>query len=174
MSSTVWIIVGIILVVFIGVNIWMYLVAQKRQKAFDAQYSAAKERHEVFVLHKKITKERPKEGWARFMKFKNYQVVGRINLSQTVKGMQMGKTQTVNFHTTKAEYEKIQINHRYRMDLAGNYIGYVAAPAPVKEKDKKAKAKADAKQQAAKGKTNANAKTDAKSAKGANKKDKAK
>lgn len=175
-----WIVVGIILVVFIGVNVWMYLVAQKRQKAFDAQYDAAKERHEVFVLNKKIVKERPKQGWARFMKFKTYQVVGRISLNQTVKGMQMGRMQTVTFHAPKNEFEKIQINHRYKMDIAGNYIGYVAAPAPMSEKDKKAKAKADAVKakanakdaKQAKGKADANAKSaDAKSG---GKKDKAK
>ncbi|MGZ4032532.1 MAG: hypothetical protein ACXVP5_07840 [Tumebacillaceae bacterium] len=140
-----WIIVvAIIVVAFMGVNIWMYLKAQKRQKAFDAQYNSAKERHEVFVLNKKIVKERPKQGWAKFMKFKTYQVVGRLNLSQTVKGMQMGRMQTVTFHTSKDQFEKIQINHKYKMDLAGNYIGHVLAPPPVKDKDKK-KGKADTK-----------------------------
>jgi hypothetical protein len=172
---TTWIIVVIaVVLLFFGVNIWMYLSAQKRQKAFDAQYSAHKERHEVFVLNKKIVKERPKQGWAKLMKFKTHQVVGRLNLSQTVKGMQMGRMQTVTFHTSKAEYEKIQVNHKYKMDIAGNYIGYVAAPAPVKEKDKK-KGKVDAKT-AAKGKVDAKGKgaDNKQPAKAGGKKDKAK
>lgn len=171
MTTWIYIVIAVVLI-FFGVNIWMYFTANKRQKAFDAQYNAHKERHEVFVLNKKIVKERPKQGWARFMKFKTHQVVGRLNLSQTVKGMQMGRMQTVTFHTSKAEYEKIQINHKYKMDIAGNYIGYVAAPAPVKEKDKK-KGKVDAKT-TAKGKTDAKGKgADTKQVKAGGKKEKA-
>lgn len=114
----------------------MMLYARKRQKAFDAQYSAAKERHEIFVLSKKISKERPKTKWGRFVKVKTYQVVGRVNVSQAIRGMQMSRMQTVSFQTTKREFEKIQVNHKYKMDIAGNYIGYVLAPVPTKDSGK--------------------------------------
>jgi hypothetical protein len=138
-----WIIWIAVLVILIGVYIWLFFYTRKRQRAFDEQYYAAKERHEVFVLSKKIVKERPKTGWFKYAKFKNYHVVGRVNLSQTVKGIHMSRMQTVTFQTTKTEYEKIQPNHKYKMDIAGNYIGLVVN-APL-TKDKKKTAKADLK-----------------------------
>lgn len=117
-----------ILVVLVGLYVWLYLYTRKRQKKFDEQYNAAKERHEIFVLNKKVTKESAQNRWMRFAKFKTYHVVGRVSVAQKVKGIQMSRMQTVNFHTTKTEYEKIQVNHKYKMDIAGNYIGYVHAP----------------------------------------------
>lgn len=129
-----WIIVIAVAVILIGLYSWAFIWARKRQKKFDAQYSSAKERHEVFVLNKKIVKERPQTGVAKFIKVKTYQVTGRINLAQTVKGVQMSRMQTVTFQTTKEEFNKIQGNHKYKMDIAGNYIGYVLAPLPQKEK----------------------------------------
>lgn len=123
-----WWITLVVLVVLVGLYVWMFLYTRKRQKKFDEQYNAAKERHEIFVLNKKITKESPQNRWMRFAKFKNYQVIGRLSVAQKVKGIQMSRMQTVNFHTTKAEYEKIQVNHKYKMDIAGNYIGFVHAP----------------------------------------------
>lgn len=131
-----WIVVGIVFLALVAAYIVVFLYARKRQKAFDAQYRAAKERHEVFVLNKKIVKERPETRWGRWMKIKTYQVVGRVSVSQAVRGIQMSRMQTVPFRTTKAEYDKIQVNHKYKMDIAGNYIGYVVAPPPVKEKTK--------------------------------------
>jgi cbb3-type cytochrome oxidase subunit 3 len=125
-----WWITLVILVVLVGLYVWLYLYTRKRQKKFDEQYNAAKERHEIFVLNKKITKESAQNRWMRFAKFKTYHVVGRVSVSQKVKGIQMSRMQTVNFHTTKSEYEKIQVNHKYKMDIAGNYIGYVHAPLP--------------------------------------------
>ncbi len=139
-----WIIVIAVAVILIGLYTWAFIWARRRQKKFDEQYLAAKERHEVFVLNKKIVKERPQTGVAKFIKVKTYQVTGRINLSQTVKGVQMSRMQTVTFQTTKEEYNKIQGNHKYKMDIAGNYIGYVVAPQPQKEKKSK-KAAAQAK-----------------------------
>lgn len=123
-----WIITLAIVIVLAGVWVWMFLVARRRQKAFDAQYEAAKERREVFVLNKRIVKERGQTRLTKYTKFKNYQVVGRITLSQTVRGVQMNKAQNVTFRTTKAEYDKILPNRRYKMDVAGNYIGYVVGP----------------------------------------------
>ncbi|MCL6636503.1 MAG: hypothetical protein K6T26_01030 [Alicyclobacillus sp.] len=132
-----WIITIVVLLVLAGLYVWAYRYARKRQQAFEAQYNAAKERHEVFVLHKRIVRERPKTGWLRFIRVKNYQVVGRVNVSQAVRGIQLNRMQTVTFHTTKGEYDKIQPNHRYKMDIAGDYIGYVVAP-PAKGKGKDA------------------------------------
>jgi cbb3-type cytochrome oxidase maturation protein len=135
--TTSLIIIIVIAVLLIGFYTWTFLWTRKRQKKFDAQYTAAKERHEVFVLNKKIVKERPQSGLVKFIKVKTYQVTGRVNVSQAVKGVQMSRMQTVTFHTTKQEYEKIQGNHKYKMDIAGNYIGYVIAPPPQKEKKSK-------------------------------------
>ncbi|MDP9727611.1 hypothetical protein FY534_10610 [Alicyclobacillus sp. TC] len=134
-----WIIIGILFVVFVAVYLGVFLYTRKKQKAFDEQYLSMKERHEVFVLNKKITKERPQQGWARFMKMKSYQVVGRVTVSQAMRGMQMSKMQTVTFRTTKQEYDKIEINHKYKMDIAGNYIGNVIAPTPSKQKKSSSK-----------------------------------
>lgn len=131
-----WILWVIIAVVLVGLYVWAILFARKRQRKFDQQYQAVKERHEIFVLHKKIVKERPPKGMFKRIPMKTYQVVGRIHVSQSVRGMQMSKMQQMTFQTTKGEFAKIQPNHRYKMDIAGNYIGYVAAPPPVKEKGK--------------------------------------
>lgn len=127
-----WIVTGAVLVVVIAAYVVLFLYTRKRQKAFDAQYNSMKERHEVFVLSKKVSRERPKQRWGRFIKVKTYQVVGRVTVSQAVKGMQMSKMQTVTFQTTKPIFDKIQPNHKYKMDIAGNYIGRVIAPSPSK------------------------------------------
>jgi len=135
--TTYWIIFGIILLVIIAAYIVLFFYTRKRQKTFDEQYMSMKERHEVFVLNKKVVRERAKSGWAKYARFKTYQVIGRISISQAVRGIQMSKMQTVTFHATKQEYEKIKVNHKYKMDIAGNYIGYVVAPLPSKDKGKK-------------------------------------
>ena len=129
-----WIVVGSLAVVLIAAYIALFVWSRKRQKRFDEQYNSAKERHEVFVLNKKMVKEKPKTGMFKFIKVKTYQVVGRVNLSQAVKGITMNRMQVVTFQTTKEEYGKIQPNHRYKMDVAGNYIGNVIAPPPQKKK----------------------------------------
>jgi hypothetical protein len=131
-----WIVVIGLLVLFIGGYTWLFLYARKRQKAFDEQYNALKERRELFVLSKKIVRERPKSGWLRFARFKTYQVTARVPVSQSIRGIQVNRMQVMTFHTTKSEWEKIQPNHKYKMDIAGNYIGYVVAPPPTKQKDK--------------------------------------
>jgi len=136
-----WIVLGIITVILLATYIALILWTRRRQKKFDEQYNAAKERHEVFVLNKKITKERPRTGRMKFIKVKTYHVVGRVNMSQAVKGITMARMQTVTFQTTKDEFKKIQLNHRYKMDIAGNYIGNVVAPPPPKGKAGKAEAK---------------------------------
>lgn len=125
-----WIVMGVIVLAAIAAYVVTYLYARRRQKTFDAQYNAAKERHEVFVLSKKTARERPNTRLGRFMKVKTYQVVGRVSVSQAVRGMQMSRMQTVTFQTMQREYDKIQVNHKYKMDIAGNYIGYVLASQP--------------------------------------------
>jgi hypothetical protein len=134
-----WIVSIIVIVVIIAAYAGVFLFARKRQKAFDVRYEAAKERHEVFVLNKKVIRERPKSGLLKYARFKTYQIVGRVSVSQAVKGIQMSRMQTMTFHTSKSEYEKIQGNHKYKMDVAGNYIGYVIAPLakPVKKSNAK-------------------------------------
>lgn len=126
-----------IFVILVAAYVWIFLYARKRQKKFDEQYNAAKERHEVFVLNKKVVKERPRQKWLKYAKFKTYQVVGRLSVSQSVRGVQMSKMHTMTFQTSKSEYEKIEPNHKYKMDLAGNYIGFVNAPVAGKTKSKK-------------------------------------
>lgn len=145
MWGWIGIIVGV--VVLVGLYVWLYLYTRKRQRDFDEQYMAAKQRFDVFVLNKKVVREAGQSKWLKYMKFKTYQVVGRISVSQKVKGVQMSRVQAMTFHTTKSEYEKIQPQHRYKMDVAGNYIGYVLAPAPGKQnkqKDKSGKSKGGA------------------------------
>lgn len=138
-----WIVIGIIALVLIGVYVVLGLYARKRQKKWDEQYRAAKERHEVFVLHKKVLREKGPSGWQKYAKFKTYQVTGRVSVSQAVKGVQMSRMQTVTFYTSKDEYERIAVNHKYKMDIAGNYIGYVVGgSAPVKGKSTKVVTKA--------------------------------
>jgi hypothetical protein len=146
-----WIVTIIILVVIIAVYVVVFLYARKRQKTFDAQYDAAKERHEVFVLNKKVVRERPKSGWMKYTRFKTYQIVGRVSVSQAVKGIQMSRMQTMTFHTSKSEFDKIQNNHKYKMDIAGNYIGYVNAPILTKD-TKKPRGKGTAKPELKSGK----------------------
>jgi hypothetical protein len=133
----IWIIVGI--AVLVGLYVWLYLFTRKRQRDFDEQYLAAKQRFDVFVLNKKIVREAGQSRWLKYMKFKTYQVVGRVNVTQKVKGVQMSRMQVMSFHTTKSEYEKIHTQHRYKMDIAGNYIGFVLAPAPGKQAKQKGK-----------------------------------
>ncbi|QQE80235.1 hypothetical protein [Alicyclobacillus sp. SO9] len=128
-----WIILGIVTVVLIAAYIVVFIWARRRQRTFDQQYNAAKERHDIFVLNKKMVRERPKTGMLRYMKVKTYQVIGRVNLSQTVKGIQMSRMQTVTFQTSKEQYQKIEPNHKYKVEIAGNYIGNVYAP-PVQKK----------------------------------------
>ena len=123
-----WYVIGGLFVVFIGLYSWLFWWTRKRQKKFEAQYNAAKERRDIFVLHKRVVREKPKTGWFRYIPVKTYQVVRRVSLSRSVRGIHMSKMQTITFHTTKDQYDKIQPNHRYKMDVAGNYIGYVVAP----------------------------------------------
>ncbi|WAH40876.1 hypothetical protein NZD89_21685 [Alicyclobacillus fastidiosus] len=122
-----WIIIGGILVIVIAVYTVVFIFARKRQKAFDAQYLAMKERHEVFVLNKRRLRERGQSGVTKYVPFRTYQVVGRVTVGQTMKGVHMNRVQNVTFRTTKEEYDKIQINHKYRMDIMGNYIGNVVS-----------------------------------------------
>lgn len=137
MRLVYWIVTGVIFVALIAGYVALFLFARKRQKKFDEQYLAMKERKEVFVLGKKRVRERPNNKWMKFARVKTYQVTGRVTVSQAVRGIQVNRMQTVTFQTTKQEYEKIQVNHKYKMDIAGNYIGNVVAPPPVKVKKKK-------------------------------------
>ncbi|GEO25545.1 hypothetical protein AAC03nite_13300 [Alicyclobacillus acidoterrestris] len=136
-----WIIVGGILVIVIAGYTVVFIIARKRQKAFDAQYLANKERHEVFVLNKRRLRERGQSGITKFIPFPTYQVVGRVTVGQTMKGVQMNRVQNVTFRTTKEEYDKIQVNHKYRMDIMGNYIGSVVSEVQSKRAQRSAKMK---------------------------------
>lgn len=131
-----WIIIGGA-AVLIGAYVTLVIWARKKQQAFEEEYEAAKERHEMFVLVKRAVRKRPESGVLRFIRIKTYEIVGRMNVFQNVKGMQMSRMQTVTLHTTKGEYRKIEVNHSYRMDVAGNYIGSVVTPPQQRRKSSK-------------------------------------
>lgn len=118
---------GSIVLVLIIAYVVLFIFARRRQKAFDAQYVAMKERHEVFVLSKRRLRERGEKGFSKYIPVRTYQVVGRITVGQTMKGVNMNRVQNVTFRTTKDEYERIEVNRKYRMDIMGNYIGAVIA-----------------------------------------------
>jgi len=120
-----WIIVGGIVVLLIIAYTVVFIWARRRQKKFDTQYLSMKERHEVFVLNKKSVRERGPSGVSKYIPFRTYQVVGRVTVGQTMKGVHMNRVQNVTFRTMKDEYEKIEVNHKYKMDIMGNYIGNV-------------------------------------------------
>ncbi|WAH35851.1 hypothetical protein [Alicyclobacillus dauci] len=122
-----WFIVGGIVVILLAAYIVVFLFARKRQKAFDAQYLAMKERHEVFVLSKRRVRERGEKGVAKYIPIRTYQVVGRVTVGQTMRGVHMNRVQNVTFRTTKEEYDRIEVNHKYKMDIMGNYIGAVVS-----------------------------------------------
>jgi hypothetical protein len=124
-----WIIIGIA-VVLVGGYVALIIWAHRKQRAFEEEYEAAKQRHEVFVLIKRTVRKKPESGLLRFVKVKTYEVVGRMNVFQSIKGMQMSRMQTVTLQTTKGEYRKIEVNHSYKMDVAGNFIGNVLARTP--------------------------------------------
>jgi hypothetical protein len=120
-----WIIEAVIAIVIIGVLTALILWGRQRQKDFDAQYDAMKKQQDVFVLQKLVLWERPPESKIPMLKVKTYKVVGRMNLSQSVKGMDYSRMQTVVLQTTKREYKKLKPNHRYKMEIAGTFIGKV-------------------------------------------------
>ena len=122
-----WMILGIA-AVSLGTYIALVVWTRRKQREFKARYESSRERHEVLVLIKRTTRKNPESGMLRFFKFKTYEVVGKLNLSQTMKGVRVSRMQTVTFQTTRSEYRKIEPYHSYRMDVAGDYIGYVAAP----------------------------------------------
>ncbi|ACV58000.1 hypothetical protein Aaci_0960 [Alicyclobacillus acidocaldarius subsp. acidocaldarius DSM 446] len=122
-----WIIVLSVLAALIAAYTAFYFWARKRQRQFDEQFLAHKQRFEVFVLSKRRVRERGKQGIARFVPLTTYQVVGRVTLGQTMKGLHVHRTANVTFRTTKEEYDKIEVNRKYRMDIAGDFIGNVVA-----------------------------------------------
>ncbi|WP_174520857.1 hypothetical protein [Alicyclobacillus acidiphilus] len=120
-----WIIFLGVIVLLIVVYTILFLYARRRQRAFDEQYLANKERHEVFVLNKKRVREKGNSGISKYVPFRTYQVTGRITVGQTMRGVNMNRVTNVTFRTTKEEYDKIEVNHKYKMDIMGNYIGNV-------------------------------------------------
>lgn len=120
------ILVGVVVILLIAYII-LFIFARRRQKAFDAQYLTMKERHEVFVLSKRRLRERGEKGVGKYIPVRTYQVVGRVTIGQTMKGVNVNRVQNVTFRTTKEEYDRIEINHKYKMDIMGNYIGGVIA-----------------------------------------------
>jgi hypothetical protein len=120
-----WAIEVALLAVAAAALIAFVLWGRKKQKEFDAQYDSLKRPHDVFVLQKLAIWERPPESKVPILKVKTYKIVGRMNLSQSMKGMDYSRMQTVVLQTTKSEYKKIKPNHRYKMEIAGNFIGKV-------------------------------------------------
>ncbi|MBP1933782.1 hypothetical protein [Ammoniphilus resinae] len=115
----------IIILVVLGVAYYfLYRKMKQRTNDFNKMYSAHKEVREIFVLNKKIVKQPIRPG-LKFPKVKTYQVTARVTLSQAKKGASFSTTQTFSFMTEKKEYEKIQVNRKYRVEIAGNYIGKV-------------------------------------------------
>lgn len=146
-SHLYWYIVGGIIVLVIAAYVVVFLFARKRQKAFDTQYLAMKERHEVFVLNKRRLREKGTSGIGKYIPIRTYQVVGRLTVGQTMRGVHMNRVQNVTFRTTKEEYDKIQVNHKYRMDIMGNYIGNVISEVQSKRTQNAQRSSAKAKVQ---------------------------
>lgn len=125
------VVLGIIAAGYVALLLW----GRKRQRQFDAQFDAEKKTYDVFVLQKAAVWERPPGLKLPLIKVKTYQVTARMNVSQLMRGIEISRMQTVTLTTTKDEYQRIESSHRYRMDIAGNYIGNVFTP------DKSAKRK---------------------------------
>lgn len=119
-----WWIVAIVLLLLGVAYYFLYRSMNRRKAEFDKMYSAHKEVREIFVMNKQIVKQPLREG-LKFPKVKTYQVTARVTVSQSMKGTSFSATQTHKFVTDKKEYEKIQVNRKYRVELAGNYIGKV-------------------------------------------------
>ncbi|MEW9668631.1 hypothetical protein ABLT31_07235 [Ammoniphilus sp. 3BR4] len=120
-----WWMYTIILIVITGIIYYfLYRSMKKRQNEFDAMYRAHKEVREIFVLHKKMVKQ-PIRPNLKFPKVKTYQVTARVTFSQKSKGASFTATQNVTFMIDKKEYEKIQPNRKYKVEISGNYIGKV-------------------------------------------------
>ncbi|GIM45158.1 hypothetical protein DNHGIG_07070 [Collibacillus ludicampi] len=146
-STWIWILIPIALL--IGLYIYAFRRFQKQKEQFDVQYNTYKETKEIFVLGKKIVRQPVREeGPFRFLKVKTYQVVARLMISQTIKGINRSMMHTMTFTLDKKEYQKIEPNRKYRVELAGNYIGKVFAPAPEKKEKKKGTEKEKGKEQA--------------------------
>jgi hypothetical protein len=136
--TTTWLWILIPIALLIGLYIYAFRRMQKQKEQFDIQYNTYKETREIFVLGKKIVRQPVREtGPYRFLKVKTYQVVARLMISQTIKGMNRSMMHTMTFTLDKKEFQKIEPNRKYRVELAGNYIGKVFAPAPDKKDNKK-------------------------------------
>lgn len=119
-----WWITGIAVIVLAVVYFFLYRRMKRQKDEFDKMYSSHKEVKEIFVINKKIEKQPARPGM-KFPKVKTYQVTARITVSQKQKGTSFSATQTHTFMTEKKQYEKIDVNRKYRVELAGNYIGRV-------------------------------------------------
>lgn len=126
MNYYTWLLTGL-LIAALGIGYYfLYRSMNKKKAEFDKMYSAHKQVKEIFVLNKKMVKQPMREG-LKFPKVKTYQVVARMTVTQSMKGSSFSKMQTHTFMIDKKEYEKIQVNKKYRVELAGNYIGKVYA-----------------------------------------------
>src|SRR5699024_172815 len=120
-----WLIVTLVTLLILGVAyFFLYRRMKGQADEFNKMYSAHKEVRDIFVLNKKIVKQPARPG-LKFPKIKTYQVVGRVTISQSQKGANFSATQNFTFMTEKKQYEKININRRYRVEVAGNYIGKI-------------------------------------------------
>jgi hypothetical protein len=123
---TWWITTAIIVVALAVAYYFLYRSMNQRKSEFDKMYKTNKQVKEIFVLNKKIVKQPMREG-LKFPKIKTYQVVARITISQAMKGQSFTSTQTHTFMMDKKEYEKIHVNQKYKVELAGNYIGKIVS-----------------------------------------------
>lgn len=123
---TWWISSAIILVALVIAYFFLYRSMNQKKSEFDKMYKTHKQVKEIFVLNKKIVKQPMREG-LKFPKVKTYQVVARITVSQAMKGQSFTSTQTHTFMMDKKEFEKIHVNQKYKVELAGNYIGKIVS-----------------------------------------------
>ncbi|WP_134701751.1 hypothetical protein [Ammoniphilus sp. YIM 78166] len=119
-----WMYTIIILAVTGIIYFVLYRSMKKRQAEFEKMYRAHKEVREIFVLHKKMVKQ-PIRPNLKFPKVKTYQVTARVTFNQTTRGASFTAQQNVTFMIDKKEYEKVQPNRKYKVELSGNYIGKV-------------------------------------------------
>ena len=120
-----WLIYSLLILIAIGIAYFFFYRKMKGQTdEFNKMYSTNKEVRDIFVLNKKIVKQPVRPG-LKFPKVKTYQVVARVTISQSQKGASFSSTQNFTFMIDKKEYEKVDVNRKYRVEVAGNYIGKI-------------------------------------------------
>lgn len=118
-----WWTLGITIVIAV-VAFFMYRKMNAQKAEFDKMYGASKQVMNIFVLSKKIVKQPIRPG-LKFPKVKTYQIKARVTISQSMKGANFTNVQTHTFMMEKKEFEKILVNQKYKVEVAGNYIGKI-------------------------------------------------